>query len=624
MCGIAGIVPRDMPEADLRDAVARMTDALAHRGPDAVGRHVDRQIALGVRRLSIIDLSPRGNQPMANEDETAWLAFNGEIYNYQILRDDLLGRGHRFRSNADSEVILHLYEEQGPRCVDRLRGMFAFALWDARRRRLLLARDRLGEKPLCYAETPRGFVLGSEPAALFRSGLVQPRPSVPGLRLYLTLGYLPPPASAFEGVAHLPPAHTLTYDAEGVRLRRYWSPGAGDSEGGPSRVAPAGPTAALPALVDDAVRSRLVSDVPVGAFLSGGIDSSTVVALMARHAPDRVKTFAIGFETLPYDELRYARTVARFLGTDHHEFVVRPDIVRDLPDLVKAYGEPMLDPSGLATLCLARAARRHVKVVLTGDGGDEVFGGYTRYRAVRITDLAAHTPAWARGAGRAVASLGSPLGRPWRWAVRVLDSTRERDPLRRYATWLYACDPRAVGSWLLPEILGGGDPVAGLRSGFDGAWAWPRSPMRLDLMTYLPGDILRKADATTMACGLEARAPLLDHDLVAAMARAERTALPTLRDSKPVLRRIAAGLLPSEIVRRPKHGFTLPLREWLRGPLKPMVDEVVLDGFRGRGYGPPERIEQIVREHAARRREWHTVIWALVMLELWHRAYIDG
>ncbi len=627
MCGIAGIVLRGVPEEDLRAAIGRMNDSLAHRGPDATGYYVDARIALGVRRLSIIDLSPRGNQPMANEDGTAHLAFNGEIYNYRALRADLAARGHRFRSHADSEVILHLYEEQGARCVDPLRGMFAFALWDARRDRLLLARDRLGEKPLCYAETPQGFVFGSEPVALFRSGLVRPRPSMQGLRAYLTWGYLPPPASAFEGVAHLPPAHMLTYDSDGIRLSRYWTPD--DPPGGDDAPSP-GPRSGgwdpgtMPALVEEAVRLRLVSDVPVGAFLSGGIDSSTVVALMMRHAAEPVKTFAIGFEAHEYDELPYARAVAAHLGTDHHEFVVRPDVVRDIPDLVRAYGEPMLDPSGLATLYLARAARAHLKVVLTGDGGDEVFGGYARYAAARWSDMAARTPEWSRRLGRAVVAAAVPFGRRFSAAARVLECSLERDPVRRYAKWLYACDPTGIGAWLLPEVLAAGDPIHDLGAAVNGDWTWPESPMRLDLMTYLPGDILRKADTTTMACGLEARAPLLDHHLVAAMARAGPRARPGLRDAKPVLRAIGAGLLPPAIVRRPKHGFTLPLRDWLRGPLRRMAEEVVLDGFRRRGYGRPDRIEQIVREHLAGRRAWHTVIWTLLMLELWHRAYVDA
>lgn len=284
----------------------------------------------------------------------------------------------------------------------------------------------------------------------------------------------------------------------------------------------------------------------------------------------------------------------------------------------------MLDPSGLATLYLSRAAREHVKVVLTGDGGDEVFGGYARYLATRLSDACSRAPRALRKAALALAEAGAPLARPIRWTARVLDGSLEPEPIRRYAKWLYACDPDGPGRWLFPEIFQDGDPIADLRAVLHGAWAWPRSPMRLDLGHYLPGDILRKADTTTMACGLEARAPLLDHVLIEAMSRtSRREVVRSAWDTKPALRRVAAALLPPAIVGRRKHGFTLPLREWLRGPLRPLVDAVVLDGFRRRGYARPDRIETMVSDHLAGRREWHTAIWTMLMLELWHQVYVD-
>src|SRR5215468_1454763 len=483
-----------------------MARAIRHRGPGG-GVRCDGPLGMGMRRLSIIDLDT-GSQPLANEDGTVWVVFNGEIYNYRELRAELQARGHRFATVSDTEVIVHLWEDLGPRCVERLRGMFAFAVWDAPHRTLLLARDRLGIKPLYYAETPRGLVFGSELKALLRSPWISPVVDRRAVALYLEYGYVPDPLSILQKVAKLSPGHTLTIRNGRVAERhRYWSstpffaeakPAASDAE------------ALLWEHITDAVRSHLVSDVPLGAFLSGGVDSSTVVAIMAQEMGAPVKTFSIGFREPGFDELPYAREVARAFGTEHHELLVGPEDLDVLDDVLAAFDEPFADASAIPTHIVSRLAREHVTVVLSGDGGDELFAGYDRYLVDRRRRLVGLAGDLGLGAPLRHLSTALPPGTPGKNYLYNLS-------LPRMARYLDAVSlfPARDLSFLLER-----DGMAAVETSFEtavreGRGLDPLSRLQdLDLQTYLPGDILTKLDRMSMAVSLEARVPLLDHPLV--------------------------------------------------------------------------------------------------------------
>ena len=627
MCGIAGQLRFDGRPADA-SAVERMSLALFHRGPDDGGVWTEGPVGLGSRRLAVIDLSPRGHMPMHSADGTLSIAYNGEIYNFQALRAELERDGHAFRSNSDTEVLLKAYEVFGPACVTRLRGMFAFAIWDARRQRLMIARDRLGKKPCFYLSAPAGLWFASEPRVLLQDPEVTAAVDPAAIQQFLALGYVPAPASAFRGFRKLSPAHYLLVEADGRQsLTRYWDPGH-------VRMESLGHEEAADRLLErleEAVRLRLIADVPVGAFLSGGIDSSLIVALMRRVSSGRVRTFSIGFESDEYNELDHARTVARHCDTEHREFVVRPDAAAILPRLVWHYSEPFGDSSALPSFYLSQMARAHVTVALNGDGGDEAFLGYDRYRAA---SLAASLDAVPRVVRRALAlpryllpvrGPKSPIAR----AGRLLDGLA-LDEGERYARWMSiftAEDMRRLYTAEFADAVAGMDPLATVVRAVDGsllATAAERAAAA-DLDTYLPDDLLVKMDIASMAHSLELRSPLLDHlvvELAFSMPLEHKLRGAT---QKRILRTLAARLLPAEIVARPKAGFGVPLEHWLRGPMQEFAREILLDSRSlRRGYFQPAALAALIDDHAAGRAKHHSRIWLLLVLEIWHRLFIDA
>ncbi len=628
MCGIAGRLNFRSGAPVEAAVVGRMSALLAHRGPDGESVHVDGPVGLGHRRLAIIDLSPLAGQPMATADRSVWITYNGEIYNFLELRRELEGLGHRFRSQSDTEVILAAYREFGVDCVTRLRGMFAFAIWDAATRALLLARDRLGKKPLHYLLDRDGIAFASEPKAFLADPGFTPRPNLEALSYYLTYQYVPCPQSAFQGIRKLPPAHYLLVRDGRVSVTRYWRLRY-------DRKVTLSEDEAVEELrrrLRDAVRCRLVSDVPLGAFLSGGIDSSAVVALMAESGTAPVKTFSIGFEEATYDERRYARMVAERYGTDHHEFVVRPQAVDILPKLAWHYDEPFADSSAIPTYYVAELTRRHVTVALNGDGGDENFAGYERYAAHVAAAWYERLPRAVRGALATTARL-VPTGprtprlaaRGRRW-IESLGDPRER----RYARWMshfHAGLKREVCTEEFLRSAGGGEAEALLVDAYRDSDApdLVDATLDVDVRTYLPDDLLVKVDIATMAHGLEGRSPLLDHELMEFCASLPSSMKLRGFSKKRIFKRAVRDLLPREVIGRRKMGFAVPLDRWFRGELRDVARDVILGRrARERGYFRQAAVERLVREHLDGVRNWHYQLWNLLMLELWHEVHVDA
>ena len=639
MCGICGAAWTDPALAPADPTLAAMVARLEHRGPDDSGTYRDDHVALGFRRLSIVDLSG-GHQPLSNEDGTVWTAFNGEIYNFPALRRRLEAKGHTLRSAGDTEVLVHLYEDEGPGMFSLLRGMFALAIWDAPRRRLVLGRDRLGQKPLIYRLGAGRISFASE----LKSLLALPEGELPrrldplALDRYLTYGYVPHPSTILEGVYKLPPAHFAVWQEGRLELTRYWDPDWNAEIDRP----PSEDVEQLRATLDDAVREQMVADVPLGAFLSGGIDSTIIVGLMQRASTRPIKTFSIGFGDPAFDESRYAEQAARFLGTEHHAFQVEPRAWETLPALAGQFDEPFADSSALPTWHVARETREHVTVALTGDAGDELFAGYDRYRAVALAAWLDRLPDAPRG------FLGGPIARALPTSVKA--KTRLRQVRRmlegigqgadaRYLRWVGMFDEAARGSLYSDDFLdhlsrsaarhpAEADPASVLARAFEAAPR--RDPVTratiVDLLTYLPGDLLVKVDLASMAHGLEARGPFLDHRVVElALAMPIRRKL-RLRGgrSKVVLKEAFADLLPREIRNRPKMGFGVPIDRWFRGELKDELRAVLLDPLAlSRGLFRPDAVETLIDDHVQSRRDNAYRLWSLLMLELWFRHHID-
>jgi asparagine synthase (glutamine-hydrolysing) len=603
-----------------------MCAALEHRGPDARGAHVDGPVGLGAQRLRVIDLET-GDQPIYNEDRSVVVVHNGEIYNHDELRSRLQGRGHRFATRTDTEVIVHLYEEEGPECVRSLHGMFAFALWDAARRRLVLARDRLGKKPLLYADRPHAFTFASEMGALLADPDIPREVDPEAIDRFLAYQYVPAPFTAFRAVRKLPPGHVLVVDEEGSELSRYWQPDFARKRAVASQTEL---QEELLELMRRAVRRRMTADVPLGAFLSGGIDSSTVVALMAEESSRPVKTFSIGFASERFDELPHARRVAERFATDHQELVVDLDATALLPRLVRHYGEPFGDASALPTFRLAEMARRDVTVALAGDGGDEAFGGYPRYVSNALAGRLDRVPAPVR---KLVARLGARVP-----AGAHVDSTASRvrrlatglagSPLARYVAQVsYGLDRDRLYSPGFRDALAGTDPSATIAE----PWEASAAPSLLDKMldvdiqTYLPGDLLVKMDIASMAHSLEVRAPLLDQELLEFAVSLPPELKVSGLQKKVLLRDTMRSRLPDGIVDRPKRGFEVPLAEWFRGKLGGTLREVLFDeSARSRGYFDEGALRDLVERHAAGVEDNGQKLWALMMLELWHREFADA
>ena len=623
MCGITGRFNFDPAHAVSPQVLTAMTDSIAHRGPDSAGYFRAPGIGLGHRRLSIIDLVT-GDQPLANEDGQVQVVFNGEIYNFADVRAELVSLGHRFRTSSDTEIIVHGYEQWGERCVEKFRGMFAFAVWDGRERRLLLARDRLGVKPLYYAELPGGIVFGSEIKALLQDPEVSRDWRPQAIDTYLTLLYVPAPDTVYRAVRKLPPAHVLVADRRGIRLSRYWDltfTGDGDA----SREAEY--LEELDAILREAVGLRLISDVPLGAFLSGGIDSSTVVSYMKETSAAAPVTIAVGFDNRDYDEVDHAETVARHLGCEFHALTASPQIEQLLPKLAWHFDEPFADSSAVPTYYVSKAARELVTVALSGDGGDELWGGYAHHRVEHME----HRARTALGPARHLASFvgralpltvkGSrslrhlALGADEAYALKHVNGTFEQEARSR----LYSGD--------FARQVSGSDPLSTLRAAYRACAS--HEPMDrvfyADARTYMIDDVLTKVDRMSMAVSLEAREPMLDHKLLEFAARVPPSL--KLKDgrSKYLLRRLLERRVPRSITERRKSGFAAPIGEWLRGPLSGLTSALLLDGrLKARGIFNDREVERLWNDHRTGRAEHPHRLWQLLMLELWFRTFIDG
>jgi asparagine synthase (glutamine-hydrolysing) len=625
MCGIAGWVGAAPP-----DALPAVLRALKHRGPDGDGAHVEPGAVLAMTRLAIIDLVT-GQQPMANEDDTLRVIQNGEIYNYRALRDELQGLGHRFRTQSDTEVIVHGYEAWGERCAERFRGMFALAVWDTRRRRLFLARDRLGKKPLYYWHGAGLFAFASEVKALLALPAIGRALDAEAFHHYLAYGYTPADRSIFEGIRKLPPGHAATLEAGALRLVRYWDLPAPPADAPAVDFAEA--ARRVRAAVREAVALRLESDVPLGVFLSGGIDSSAVVAAMREATGGPIRTFTIGFgaATPTFDEAAYARAVARRFATDHHEEVLEPRVADLVPAIVDHFDEPFADSSAVPTWVVAQATARHVKVALSGIGGDETFAGYPRYLGVRVSEGYRRLPGPARRAAGALARVLFPeseRSRNWAdWARRFVEGSEQPLP-GRYLAWT-----RFVGAADLAGLLApagrarcAGDPDAAHRAAFAGGDpADPRDgAFRADLACYLPDDLLVLADRMSMAHSLELRAPFCDHRLIElSLSLPPALKMRGLR-LKALLKVAFADVLPPEVLAHRKQGFMIPLARWLRGDLRPLMDDLLAPArVRARGLFVPDAVEALRREHLGGRRSHADRLWTLMILEVWLRQHLD-
>jgi asparagine synthase (glutamine-hydrolysing) len=620
MCGIAGFAGDSNADAALR-RVHAMCDVIRHRGPDDEGFHVEPGVALGMRRLSIIDLST-GHQPIHNEDGSVWVVFNGEIYNYRELRTQLESAGHRFYTSSDTETIVHAYEEWGDASFERLRGMFGIALWDRRTRTLLLARDRAGIKPLHYIERGGALYFGSEIKSLLAAGAVDREIDLDALDHYLSFLYTPRDRSMFRNVRKLPPGHFLRWCEGRAELRQYWAIGAEeDFEGSVSEAA-----GALRTVLQDAVRSHMISDVPLGAFLSGGVDSSLVVGLMAEASPRPVKTFSIGFDEPRFDELEHARAVARHFGTDHHEFVVRPDGLSILDRLIEQFDEPFADSSAIPTWYVSEVARRHVTVVLSGDGGDELFGGYDRYLPHPAVAHFDRLPVPGRRKLAAALWPVLPHGTPGKGLLRRV----ARDENGRFIDSVAMLQPdekRALYTNDVRRALGAFDAELLLARHFDRFAGLPAQSrmMRFDFETYLPEDVLTKVDRMSMAHSIESRVPLLDNEVIAFASRLPAALKIAGTRRKHVLKEAVRDLLPASILDRRKQGFGVPLATWFRGELSGLFADVLgSTRARERGYFEPSFVERLVHEHRTGRRDHNLRLWQLLVFELWHRQYIDS
>ncbi len=628
MCGIGGKLYFDPMRLVEREVLERMNTVQAHRGPDDAGIYCQGPVGLAHRRLSIIDLSPAARQPMSNEDGSVWIVFNGEIYNFRELRRGLEEAGHRFRSQSDTEVILHLYEEEGVKCLNRLRGMFAFAIWDAKERTMLIARDRLGKKPLYYAVDGDGIAFASEAKAFLADPRFIPRPNLEAISHYLTYQYVPSPLTAFQGVHKLPPAHYLLVRNGEITIERYWKLHYGHKR----QLTDDEACEELLARLREAVKLRLISDVPLGAFLSGGIDSSAIVAIMAEQASSPVKTFSIGFEEKEYDELPYARLVAQRYGTDHHEFVVRPQATEIFSKLVWHYNEPFADSSAIPTYYLAELTRQHVTVALNGDAGDENFAGYDRYVANVLADRYGRMP---RPLRRSLEALVRAIPAPPRARTLLSRGKRFFEALaepreRRYARWVshfHASLKAEICTEEFRRAAGGKDSVDLLLAAYQASDAPDLidATLDVDVNTYLPDDLLVKVDIATMAHGLEGRSPMLDHEFMEFCASLPSHMKLRRRVKKYIFKRAVRDLVPQQVIERPKMGFGVPLDHWFREDLRDMARDVLLSPLSvGRGYFQKEVVQRLLDEHIRGVCNWHYQLWNLLMLELWHRTFIDG
>lgn len=625
MCGIAGTFSFDDRHHTSASLISRMCAQIQHRGPDDEGIYVNGRIGLGVRRLSIIDL-PGGHQPIPNEDKSVWVIFNGEIYNFKQLREDLERIGHEFVTNSDTETVVHAYESDGVDCVNKLRGMFALAIWDEKQERLFLARDRLGKKPLYYTIQNGALRFASELMSLLHDQATRPAINLEALDLYLTFQYVPSPLTMFEGIYKLPPATFLRCDKSGVALKRYWAPDDShqpyhDQQEYCDR---------LVSLLKESVRLRMLSDVPLGAFLSGGIDSSVIVALMAERSAAPIKTFSIGFREEQFSELPYARRVAKHFGTDHQELVVTPDILRIIPTLVRHYGEPFGDSSAVPTYYLSEMTRRSVTVALSGDGGDELFAGYTKYPLFERLISAPRAISRARHLiNRALRILGPPppLAHDAGARLRRALNARTLSPEDRNFHWATTCDDSFKRRLYLPDIRQAVAPRPaadfhrGQLNGSHQSDAISRV-LFADIVGYLPDDLLVKLDIASMANSLEVRCPFLDHELVEFSLSIPWTYKLRNGHTKLLLKHAFRNVLPPDILARPKVGFAVPIDHWLRTHLRSYTSDTLLDSIGIKRFFDLTFVERLLRSHNAG-IDHGAKLWLLLNFALWHHAFME-
>lgn len=627
MCGIAGVLHKDDRPVD-RVVLEKMCGVMQHRGPDDEGFFFAGHVGLGVRRLKIIDLTT-GHQPIHNEDRSIWIILNGEIYNFPDLRSGLESKGHRFYTNTDTETIVHAYEEWGDAFVERLNGMFAFAIWDQREKKLVVCRDRLGIVPLYLYADDRKLIFASEIKAILQDQSIPRRVSLPGLGSYLTFAYVPAPWTMFEGIQKLLPGHMLIHHCGRTTIRQYWDYSHTESEGRGEK----GYLNELCERLKESVRLRLISDVPLGAFLSGGIDSSIIVALMSELMDEPVKTFSMGFEEEGYNELSYARMVAEHLGTEHYELKVSPWDIEVLPRLIWHLDEPLADAAALPTYFLSEFARQQVTVVLTGTGGDELFGGYDRHRRQRFLQTYARVPRFARerliwplarrlpAANGLLTRLVSRVGMVTEGAALSLKD--------RYVRWMSVLPTSAQQTVLSADVLQAMESVDYLepvtryfmpcQAGED-----LNRMLYVDAKTYLTDDILTMTDKITMAHSLEARVPLLDHHLVEFAATVPASLKVRGWETKHILRKYLAASLPREIWDRPKHGFTVPVGLWFKGDLNDFASQVLLSSQAvSRGFFNPAGIKDLLRQQKGGTNDLGGGIWSLLNFELWCCQFID-
>ena len=638
MCGITGAVWTDPARAIDGDTLRRMVHVLRHRGPDDDGVHVEEfharpgydavpGVALGHRRLSIIDVAG-GQQPLANEDDSVWVVFNGEIYNYHDLRQRLEGAGHRFRTNSDTEAIVHLYEDEGPKFLEHLNGMFSLAVWDSNRCQLLLARDRLGQKPLVYRLERDRLLFASELKSLLEVADVPRSIDPQAVDEYLTYQYVPHPRTIFRGISKLPPAHYAVYRDGELKIDSYWRPDFNVQENRPAEDY----AEELREKLTSSVKLRLQSEVPLGAFLSGGVDSTIIVGLMRKLTGQTVRTFSIGFPVAEYDETRYAQLVARRFGTEHEEFRVEPDALDVLPKLVWHYDEPFADSSAIPTWYVSQLTRRHVTVALTGDGGDELFAGYPRYRAVWLGTWFDRLPGpirWALAHRYWQKLPASPRQKSVRRRLKRFTETLGQSPWCRYLGWIAIFNEarRAeLYSEEFVETLPNADPLQFLTSA--AARCPGRDPITAtsltDLVTYLPCDLMTKVDIASMAHGLECRQPFLDHRVVELAARMPVAHKFRRGTGKRILLKAFADLVPKEVVSRKKMGFGVPLDHWFRGPLANFARDVFSDSRTvGRGMFQTDVTNRLLEDHISGRFDHSYRLWSLLVLELWQREWVD-
>ena len=627
MCGICGIINHQRDRVVEQHEIQAMCDAIIHRGPDEEGQYLNGPAGLGMRRLAIIDLSS-GQQPIFNEDRTAAIVLNGEIYNHLELRRELEARGHLFRTHADTEVILHAWEEYGDSCPTYLNGMFAFAIWDERQQRLFIARDRLGKKPLYYYHDGHRLLFASEIKAILQVPGV-PRDIDPqALDHFLTFEYIPAPLSIFRAIRKLPQGHWLKLQEGRLEVRRYWSLQYSASQRPEAELAEE-----FVALLRDAVKIRLMSEVPLGAFLSGGLDSSAVVAMMSQTAASGVKTFSIGFDNATYNELPYARAVARHFGSEHYEEIITPDAVRLTERIVRQLDEPLGDFSVFPTYMVSEMARKHVTVALSGDGGDELLGGYETYIAERMARRYSRLPRWLRqGLIEPVVGLLPPTEKKKGFinkSRRFIEGCRLPADLQhvRWMIFLQEAEKQLLYSQGLQEALAGRDPYDFIRSAFSASG----SPVPLDqqeyvdIVTYLVDDIMVKVDRMSMAVSLECRAPFLDYRVVEFCASLPAHLRLNGKRSKYLLKTALTGILPAEILNRRKEGFSIPIKSWMKEELRPMMlDFLSPQALQRTGCFEPGHVERLVREHLEGRENHSHRLWALLMFQMWHHEYMTN